>query len=185
MSDDIAPLEPVDHPAGDAEFRFHEDEWSQIEFFPKARLGEVQRLLKEYKPFEQAHRVQAGWREVYVRKVERVPVISGAQPVQRLEKLLVIEAGPAPLLYSSRMVSGRVKDGFSLPLGGGVTLYGYVAGQGIPVLGAIVSGSPDEFKLTQAFKTLNSGHGLVLVDWRSQLVLVSVGSSGQIEHWRP
>ena len=97
----------------------------------------------------------------------------------------MIEAGPAPLLYSSRMVSGRVKDGFSLPLGGGVTLYGYVAGQGIPVLGAIVSGSPDEFKLTQAFKTLNSGHGLVLVDWRSQLVLVSVGSSGQIEHWRP
>ena len=48
LSEDIAPLEPVDHPAGDAEFRFHEDEWSQIEFFPKARLEEVQRLLKEY-----------------------------------------------------------------------------------------------------------------------------------------
>lgn len=32
--------------------QFHEDEWAQLEFFPKARLGEIQKMLKEYKSFE-------------------------------------------------------------------------------------------------------------------------------------
>lgn len=185
LSNDIASLEPVSHQPSSADFVFHEDEWSQVEFFPKAQLGQVQHLLKEFKSFEQAHRAQHGWRQVYVRKIQRVPVVSGVQPVQQLEKLLGVKAGAAPLLFSSSTVSGRVKDGFSLALGGNVTLYGYVASRGIPVLGAIVGKNPDDYKLTQAFTKLNSSNGLVLVDWRAQLVLVSPGSSGQIEVWRP
>jgi hypothetical protein len=185
LSDDIAPLEPVLRQPSTSDFVFHEDEWSQVEFFPKSQLREVQRLLTEYKPFEQAHRVQHGWREVCVRKVQRVPVLSGAQSIQRLEKVLGVKAGPAPMLFSSNAVTGRVKDGFSLPLGGNVTLYGYVGRQGIPILGAIVGRNPDDRKLTEAFIKLNSSDRLVLVDWRSQLVLVSVSATGQIEVWRP
>lgn len=185
LSNDIAQLEPANRQPSKADFVFHEDEWSQVEFFPKSQFPEVQRLLKEYKPFEKTHRVQHGWREVYVRRISRVPVIPGMHPVQQLERLLGVKAGAAPLLFSSSTVSGSVKNGFSLPLGGNVTLYGYTDGQGIPVLGAIVGRNPDEFRLTQAFMKLSSDRGLILVDWRSQLVLVSVAPSGQVEAWRP
>ena len=185
LSNDIAELDPVDRQLNNTDFIFHEDEWSQVEFFPKAQLSEVQRLLSEYKPFEQAHRAQHGWREVYVRKVQRVPVVSGSQPVKHLEQLLGVSASAAPMLFSSSAVSGSVRNGFSLPLGGNVTLYGYTEGESIPVLGAIVGRNPDDSKLTQAFVKLSIRNGLILVDWRSQLVLVSVAPSGQIEVWRP
>jgi len=185
LSDDLAKLEPVARPPTEADFGFHEDEWSQVEFLPKAQLAVVQRLLREYKPFEQAHRVQPGWREVYVRKFQRVPVVSGSQPAEQLGRVLGVKVGAAPILFSSGTISGRVSNGFSFPLGGNVTLYGYTEGQTIPVLGAIVERNPDDAKLTQAFVKLSSSYGLILVDWRSQQVLMSVDKSGQIEVWRP
>ena len=78
-----------------------------------------------------------------------------------------------------------MKNGFSLALGGNVTLYGYRDAQGVPILGAIIGRNPDDAKLTTAFMKLNADRGLILVDWRAQLVLVSVASSGQIETWQP
>jgi len=185
LSNDIAQLERVEREPTESDFVFHEDEWSQVEFLPKEQLAAVERLLSEYKPFEQAHRAQHGWREVYVRKIQRLPVVSGARPGEQVATLLGVKIGPAPMLFSASTVSGRVKGGFSLPLGGNVTLYGYTDGQSIPVLGAIVGRNPDDSKLTQAFIKLNSSHGLILVDWRAQLVLKSVAPSGQIEVWRP
>jgi hypothetical protein len=185
ISNDLAQLEPVHREPSSVDFVFHEDEWSQVEFFPRSQLGEVQRLLKDYKPFERAQRVQHGWREVYVRKVRRVPVLSGSDATHQLEVLLGAKAGTAPMLLSSGSVSGIVKNGFSLPIGGNVTLYGYRDAQGIPILGAIIGRNPDDTKLTKAFMKLNSDQGLILVDWRAQLVLVSVSPSGQIETWQP
>lgn len=185
LSNDLAQLEPVRREPNSTDFVFHEDEWSQVEFFPRSQLGEVQRLLKEYKPFERSSRVQNGWREVYVRKIHRVPVLAGGDPMRQLEGLLGAKAGAAPMLFSGGTVSGSVKNGFSLPLGGNVTLYGYRDAQGIPVLGAIIGRNPDDSKLTKAFMKLNSERGLILVDWRAQLVLVSVSSSGQVEAWQP
>lgn len=185
LSDDLAQLEPMHRGPSNADFVFHEDEWSQVEFFPRSQLGEVQRLLKEYKPFERAHRVQHGWRQVYVRKIRRIPVLSGVEATHQLEGLLGAKAGAAPMLFSGSSVSGSVKNGFSLPLGGNVTLYGYRDTHGIPILGAFVGKNPDDSKLTNAFMKLNSERGLILVDWRAQLVLVSISSSGQVEAWRP
>lgn len=185
ISNDLAQLEPVHREPSNADFVFHEDEWSQVEFFPRSQLGEVQRLLKEYKPFERANRVQHGWREVYVRKIRRVPVFSGADATRQLEGLLGSKAGAAPILFSGSSVSGSVKNGFSLALGGNVTLYGYRDAQGVPILGAIIGRNPDDAKLTKAFMKLNADRGLILVDWRAQLVLVSIASSGQIETWQP
>lgn len=185
LSNDLAQLEPVHREPSNADFVFHEDEWSQVEFFPRSQLGEVQRLLNEYKPFERTHRVQHGWRDVYVRKIRRFPVLSGADATHQLEGLLGAKVGAAPMLFSASSVSGSVKNGFSLPLGGNVTLYGYRDAQGIPILGAIVGRNPDDSKLTKAFMKLNSERGLILVDWRAQLVLVSVSSSGKVEAWQP
>ena len=185
ISDDIAALERVDRTPNESDFIFHEDEWSQVEFLPKSQLPEVKRILKELKSFEQAQRVQSGWRNVYIRKIQRIAVVSGSQPIQQLEKILGAKMGPAPILSSTSTMTGRVKDGFTLPLGGNVTLYGFTTEQGIPILGASVGKNPNDYKLTQAFMKLSSSNGLVLVDWRAQMLLVSANASGQIDVWKP
>ena len=185
LSNDIAALEKMDRAPNAADLVFHEDEWSQVEFLPKSLLPEIQRMLKEYKAFEQANRTPNGWRNVYVRKIQRQPLLSGPHLVQQLEKLLAARAGGSMVLYSTSTAGGRVKDGFVLPLGGNVTLYGYTTDEGIPVLGASVGQNPDDLKLVEAFTKLNTSAGLVLVDWRAQMLLISTKESGQIDVWRP
>ena len=184
LSNDIATLEPIVGQPKPAELIFHEDEWSQVEFFPKSQLREVQRLLKEYKPFEQGNRATHGWRNVYVRKIQRLAIVSGDQPLRELEKTLGVNAAPGPILSSAGSVTGRVRNGFTLPLGGNVSLYGYLSAGAIPILGAYVGENPDDLKLTQAFMKLNSKTGAILVDWRAQVILVST-AAGQVETWRP
>lgn len=185
LSEDIAELEPVKQAPGKDDCIFHEDEWTQVEFFAKSQLTEVQRLLKEYSQFEQVNRMKHGWLKPYIRRIKRTPVINGPQPAEVMEKLLDCKAGPAPILRSSSTVAGRVKNGFSLPLGENVTLYGYSDAQGAPVLGAYVGKDGEDIKLTQAFMKLSAAEGLILVDWRSQIILTSVTASGQIDVWRP
>ncbi len=185
LSDDTAPLERADRTPNGTDLVFHEDDWTQVEFLPKSLLPEIRRMLKEYKAFEQANRVKSGWQKVYVRKLQRKPLVSGPQAVQQLGKILGAKAAGDLLLVSSSTSGGRVKDGFTLSLGGNVTLYGYSTADGIPVLGASVGQNPDDTKLSQAFTKLNSASGLVLVDWRAQMLLVSANASGQIEVWRP
>jgi hypothetical protein len=58
LSNDLAQLVPVNRQPSDSDFVFHEDEWSQVEFFPRSQLSDVQRLLKEFKTFERANRAQ-------------------------------------------------------------------------------------------------------------------------------
>jgi len=185
LSNDIAGLEPISGQPKPGELIFHEDEWSQVEFLPKSQLGEVQRLLKEYKTFEQANRATYGWRKVYVRRLQRFPVVSGEQPIPALEKVLGAVAAPGPILSSAGATTGRVRNGFTVPLGGNVWLYGYQSAHGVPVLGAYVGEHPDDLRLTQAFIKLNSSTGAILVDWRAQVVLLSTTAAGQVELWRP
>lgn len=186
LSNDIAALEKMERASDATDLIFHEDDWSQVEFLPKSLLPEIQRMLKEYTAFEQANRVPgSGWRNVYVRKIPRQPLVAGPEPVQQIEKILGAKRGGVLALYSTATTGGRVKDGFVLPLGGNVTLYGYTTNEGIPVLGANVGQNPDDTKLTHAFTKLNASAGLVLVDWRAQMLLVSTKESGQIEVWRP
>jgi hypothetical protein len=186
ISNDLAPLDPVAGKLRQSDFAFHEDEWSQVEFFANGRLAMVQRMLKEYKAFEAANRAKYGWRKTYVREIDRTMVISGREAVSQLEAIFGSKAGPAPVLLSSTAsIIGRVKDGFSLPLGGNVTLYGYATPAGIPVLGALIGDNPNHQKLTEALITLNAAEGLVLVGWRQQMVLESVPPDGNIRVSRP
>lgn len=185
LSEDIAELEPVKQAPGKDDCIFHEDEWTQVEFLSKSQLAEMQRLLKEYSQFERANRAEHGWLKPYIRRIKRTPVIKGPQPAEALEKLLDRKAGPGPILLTSGTVAGRVKNGFSLSLGGNVTLYGYSDAQGATVLGAYVGKDGEDIKLTQAFMKLSAAEGLILVDWRSQIILTSVTASGQIDVWRP
>jgi hypothetical protein len=64
-------------------------------------------------------------------------------------------------------------------------MYGYVDGNNVPVLGASVGKNPDDSRLTDAFLKLNASEGLLLVDWRAQLLIIGASSNSQLEVWRP
>lgn len=165
--------------------QFHEDEWAQLEFFSKSRLEEIKSLLAEYKPFEQAHRMQYGWDQVYARHIVRHPVIAGTDAVDQLAGTLNAIPAGAPILLTSSSALGQVKGGFAVPIASKVNLYGLKNENGITVLGAMLDSGANDLVLTETFAKLNSAHNLILVDWHSQMVLVGVHSNGDIDLWRP
>lgn len=179
ISNDVAERENGAPPAP-GDLTFHEDDWAQVEFFRHERLPELQRMLVELKTFERANRVTvSGWRNMYVRTLARAPVINGPNAVAHLEQALGIAKGPAPFVSA-----GRVRNGFTLPLGGGVALYGFVKDSHVPVLGASVGSTPDDQPLAAAFAKLNASDGLVLVDWRQQFVITGA-KAGKLSVWQP
>lgn len=185
ISDDLPALEtPTEEPSGSDMF-IEEDMWSQTEFFSGTRLDEIRQLLAEYSSFERSQRTEAGWHKIYVRKIARQPVVAGANALAKLEKVLGLTAGRAPLIYSSQKVSGKVAGGFSFKLEGNVSLYGQANASGILTLGATLGYMADNSKLTEAFAKLHKAFGLVLVDWCAQIALVSVQANGHIEALRP
>jgi hypothetical protein len=78
---------------------------------------------------------------------------------------------------------GQVKDGYTLRISESVFLYGLTSADGVMSLAALVDG--DDRPLTTAFIALNKKFQFVLVDWRSQMVLVSTTPAGQVNVWRP
>lgn len=164
--------------------QFHEDEWAQLEFFPKNRLPEIQKILKEYKTFEKANRTQYGWLKIYARNIARIPsVLPGIAP-KKLSSDTAYKLLPAPILVTSSRPLGQVKNGFALQLGENAEIYGLTSDDGISVLGAYLAGA-DDMLLSRAFASLNSKYGLILVDWRQQFVIVSVAPNGNFDVWHP
>jgi hypothetical protein len=186
ISNDAAPLEAFSGKVGAQDLTFHEDEWRQIEFFPKERLGEIERMLTELKTFEMAHRKRMGWDEIYVRKLAVTPVLAGGHALRSLEKTLGAKATAAPIVYTgAHTLVGRLAGGFSLPLGGRVTLYGITDDTGVPVLGANLNAPADNQVLVRAFAKLGARHHLILVDWRAETVLISVSADGRVSSFAP
>ena len=72
-----------------------------------------------------------------------------------------------------------------MEIGRNVRLYGYTDDSGIPVIAADLGSNPDDQRLVEAFAKLNASDGLVFVDWRQQVLLVSTAADGTIEVWRP
>jgi len=184
IADDLPPLEPLTGPPIVGAFALHEDEWTQNEFLPKAILPEIRRMLSELKAFEAANRAGPGWRNIYIRKLERAPLMAGKTALEHLQAVLGARVGPAPLVTSVEGVA-RVSNGFTLEIGRNVHLYGYADESGIPVIAADLGPNPDDQRLVEAFAKLNASDGLVFVDWRQQLLLVSAAADGNIEVWRP
>lgn len=185
ISDDLGPVEKVELPLPDSTFTLHEDDWCLVEFYSVARLPELKRMLTEYKAFEAKNRTSSGWKNVYVRRIERTPVMVGSGALERLSSLLGTTAGDAPVLHSTTALTGRVVQGFSMALGGNIRLYGYAANEGLHVVAASVGEHPDDQMLTSAFAKLHKEEGLVLVDWKNQFILVGLSDGGHIDVWKP
>jgi hypothetical protein len=184
IANDLPPLDPLAGPPAAGAFALHEDEWTQNEFLPKEMLAEVRRMLGELKTFEVQNREGPGWRNIYVRDLKRAPLIAGKSALEHLQSVLGVKTGPAPLVTSVEGVA-RVRNGFTIEIGRNVLLYGYEDGSGIPVIAASLGPNPDDQRLTETFTKLNASDGLVFVDWRQQMLLVSTATDGRIEVWRP
>ena len=134
--------------------QFHEDEWAQVEFFPSARLAEIQRRLVEYKAFEQSHRGPHGWTDIYARRVARSPVLGGAAAIEELTSKVQGCRLPSPILTTASRPLGQVEGGFSIRLTEEVHLYGLADRAGINVLAATLDRGADDAALTSAFLAL-------------------------------
>jgi len=185
LSNDIADLDPVSGQPSKGDLVFHEDEWAQIEFLRADQLPVIKKTLGELKSFEIAHRVKHGWTNVFVRRLPRETVVAGDGALQHLQGVLGVAAGPAPILFSSNTITGRVRNGASFDLGGNVALYTAPARNGILVLGANVGRESDDSRLMSAFVKLSASDRLVLVDWRQLLVLIAMTPEGDVDVWRP
>lgn len=164
--------------------QFHEDEWRQVEFYPVARLAEIQKRLKEFKAFEEDNRIQYGWKNIYARKIAGAPVL-GAVGSTELAGLMQRPVQPAPILITSSAPIGQVKGGFTIRVAESVFIYGITTGSSVTSLAAIVERGGDDLALTSAFTLLNRKYKVVLVDWRGQMLLTGVGEDGGIQVWRP
>lgn len=186
IADDLPPLEPVTPDDGAGQLMFHEDDWAQLEFFPIEMLGQLRYMMKEYAKFEKQHRVGDYWGKIYIRKIERQPVLGEEIVLAHLAEVVERPAGPAPILHTSSAIVGRVANGFSIPLGGDITLYGYQDETGIPVLGALVDAEPDDRILIDTFTTLHETFDVILVDWSGQTILEGVDeATGELRVWQP
>ena len=183
-ADDIKFVVPTEESFEGAP-QFHEDEWCQLEFFPRSRLAEIQRRLVEYKAFEKTHRGQHGWSDIYARRIHREAVVRGANAADDIAILVGAVPRPSPILTTTSRPLGQVEDGFTLELAGSVLLYGVTTSDGVIALGATVARGGDDSQLTQAYITLFDKYGLLLVDWRAQQLLLSVTEKGDISVWRP
>ncbi|NHZ95967.1 hypothetical protein [Massilia sp. CCM 8734] len=161
--------------------QFHEDEWRQLEFVSRDRLGEVQTMLGELNTFEAANRNGHGWEKIYIRDLPASP-IAGLAP--DFGNAFDFTPCPAPILTTSAQPLGQVSCGFGMEIGPNAWLYGVEQAGTVTVLGASLQGG-DDMLLVNAFSALNQRYGLILVDWFQQCVLVSVDSDGQMEIWRP
>lgn len=181
ISEDAAPLEPASN-VSPGQLVFHEDDWRQIEFFPKDRLAEIQRVMGELSVFEKAHRSGSGWSELYLRKVATARLADDPRTIA--DDLASSVQAPPVLFYGLDHVVGQVVDGFSIPLGERAWLYGIGDGSGVILLGASLQDADDQL-LTNAAMTLMRTRSLILVDWRSQVILVGVADDGRVEAWSP
>ncbi|MEM9997753.1 MAG: hypothetical protein AAF809_08635 [Bacteroidota bacterium] len=185
LAGDVPSLEPVETAPVASDLLMHEDDWAQLGFFAAERLEELQRVLRAYTPFEAQHRRSQGWAEIFMRKIERSPIFAEPVSLSELEACLEASVGPAPLLFWSGGIAGRVEAGFSLELGSKVSLYGYTRVGQILVLGAHFGADPDQHRLVQAFMRLHARYGLIFVDWRAPMVLTGVTASGEVAVFQP
>jgi hypothetical protein len=186
IADDAAPVAPLKGRASATDLAFHEDDWRQIEFFPASREQEIKQALTALAAFEREQRTGSGWKKIYVRKLPAQPVVAGNAALDALARNLGVPVKPGPVVNAGAgTILGRVTHGFSLPVGRGVAVYGFTDATGIPVLGANVQEGAEDDALSNTFVKLNVKHHLILVDWRSRLLLSGVSPSGSFITWRP
>ncbi|SFL33031.1 hypothetical protein [Lysobacter sp. cf310] len=165
--------------------QFHEDIWRQLEFYPGSRREEIQQLLVECQRFERTHRQGPGWNQIYARRIAPAAMLNGADALQVLASVFETRPGRAPILTAARQPLGQVKGGFSVAIAPKIWLYGLRDEDGLGVLAVLLDSGADDFTLTRAFIALHQQHGLILVDWRQQMLLAGVQPDGDIEVWSP
>ncbi len=161
--------------------QFHEDDWCQLEFYPKSRLIEIQNKMSEYKVFEVNNRAASGWKNIFVRKISRNPFNLSIKELSTLDHSQV---QPSPILTTASNPLGQVKNGFTISIGNGALLYGIKKNEKIVSLAASVYSDQGNSLLTSAFMNLGKTEELILVDWRGQMIITG-SIDGKLNVWKP
>ncbi len=186
LCDTLAATDPVSEAPVENDVVFHEDDWRQIEFYALDRLEEIQGLLNELHAFEQEHRQESGWSKIFIRPAAPSVLLAEVdEPLAALRALLGTVASEGALYLFGGQALGRVRNGFSLNLGGNIALYGTCTAGGLACLAAAVGRDPDHTVLTEAFVKIVATVPVILVDWCSQMILLKADEGGAIRLWRP
>jgi hypothetical protein len=186
IASELPVMEPDFPTVAQSDLVMHEDDWRQLEFYPRDRLAEVQAVMERLVDFEAEHRIESGFRNMFIRDLPSEPVLAGDNAVATLAAELGVSVASSPTFYyGDDAIVGRAANGFSLPLDEEVALYGIRDDTGVSVLGAVVGPNGDFEVLTRAFIRLYVQHQLIAVDWRAHVVVTSADEEGRIEAWRP
>ena len=161
--------------------QFHEDEWCQLELYPKTRLVEIQNKLSEYKLFETSNRVSSGWKKIYVRNISRSEFNLNLSTLGKLQGAKIV---PAPILTTASSPLGQVKNGFTITIGEGTFLYGIAQNGKVVSLAANIYSDEGNQYLTTSFMALDKTENLILVDWRGQMIIMG-SNDGKLGVWKP
>jgi len=183
ISSEIAKAENTSAGPEKNDLVVYEDNWCQVEFLLASQLEKVKTMLTDYKKFESENRTKYGWKNVYVRIFEKESILSGKADLNSVMSLLKQNKN-GNLFLSSTEGNAKANNGFSIYIGGNISLYGTTTERGIHELCAEVGQKPDNKNLMKTFSLLNEKCHIILVDWIGQVVLIE-GKSNEKYVWKP
>lgn len=171
LANELPPLEPATAEPDGPYCYFHEDDWLQIELLPRETVNGVQSLVSEFKAFEEHHRTESGWRNVFVRHhtfSEDLPSRFTLDAIS--EKFAPALMGELYLISSGYAM--RVVGGFSFELEDKVWLYGHAVDGAVQSLGFAIGAENAHNTMVETFDKLSTISPLILVDWRAMLIVI-------------
>ena len=160
----------LDPPRADAPVtcQLHEDDWRQIEFVSASDRAAVEREIAGVREFQQAHKKEFGWDEIFVRKERPDALAPRHIALDSLVKALAGAATLEPLFMETAGRPAQVRGGFAIPLAGSVFAYGQTSNGELVSL--CLSRLPEGVAQTplRSLLAFAAAHQLLLVDWYRQ-----------------
>lgn len=159
---------PPDAPGSDDEsvlVTVFEDFWRDVEFVGPGHDSVIDANFAAIQTVYDDHRQAPGFLQLHVREEPRFPLMRAHLPLSRLAAALGTSGDMHPMTIDG--YQGVVADGFALPVGAGLTVYGRAPG-GIVEIAALDCAGDASFA-TEPIAALMADVGLSLVDWRGRL----------------
>jgi hypothetical protein len=142
-----------------------EDFWRDIEFVGPGHDALIKANFKAIQRVYDEHRRPPGFAKVHVREEPRLPLEQARLSLRQLSAAF----GDAEEMHAVTIdgYHGVIADGYALPVGQGLTIYGRAPAGVIEVAALDCAG--DASFAAEAISALMADFGLTLVDWRSRL----------------
>jgi hypothetical protein len=158
---------PPDTPGGGEQglVSVFEDFWRDIEFVGPGHDAAIATNFAAIQLVYDDHHTPPGFGQVHVRAEPHFPLRHARLSLRQLAEALGVAEDAYPLTIDG--YQGVVSDGFALPVGEGLTVYGRAPG-GVAEVAALDCAGDASFAAAP-IAALMAGFGLSLVDWRGRL----------------